>query len=50
MSNHKSAIPPDTVPTLLAGWTGHDLAAHIVSRERGLAAGVCIVLVSRQFS
>lgn len=34
------------VPTLLEGWTAHDLAAHIVLRERDLAAGVCIVLVA----
>lgn len=32
------------VPTLLEGWTAYDLAAHIVLRERDLAAGVCIVL------
>ncbi len=32
------------VPTLLAGWTAHDLAAHIVLRERDLVAGPCIVL------
>ena len=32
------------VPTLLAGWTAHDLAAHIVLRERDLIAGPCIVL------
>ncbi len=33
-----------SVPTLLAGWTAHDLAAHIVLRERDLIAGPCIVL------
>lgn len=33
-----------TVPTLLEGWTAHDLAAHIVLRERDLIAGLCIVL------
>ena len=32
------------VPTLLAGWTAHDLAAHIVLRERDLIAGPCIAL------
>lgn len=33
-----------SVPTLLEGWTAHDLAAHIVLRERDLIAGPCIVL------
>jgi uncharacterized protein (TIGR03085 family) len=33
-----------SVPTLLGGWTAHDLAAHIVLRERDLVAGPCIVL------
>src|SRR5271163_3863486 len=33
-----------SVPTLLEGWTAHDLAAHIVLRERDLVAGPCIVL------
>ena len=32
------------VPTLLEGWTTHDLAAHLVLRERDLVAGPCIVL------
>ena len=32
------------VPTLLEGWTAHDLAAHIVLRERDLVAGPCLVL------
>src|ERR1700687_3228721 len=32
------------VPTLLEGWTAHDLAAHLVLRERDLVAGPCIVL------
>jgi uncharacterized protein (TIGR03085 family) len=32
------------VPTLLEGWTAHDLAAHIVLRERDLIAGPCLVL------
>jgi uncharacterized protein (TIGR03085 family) len=32
------------VPTMLSGWTAHDLAAHIVLRERDLIAGPCIVL------
>jgi uncharacterized protein (TIGR03085 family) len=33
-----------TAPTLLEPWTTHDLAAHIVLRERDLVAGPCIVL------
>src|SRR5690349_21176318 len=33
-----------SVPTLLDGWTAHDLAAHIVLRERDLVAGPCLVL------
>jgi len=33
-----------SAPTLLGGWTAHDLAAHIVLRERDLVAGPCIVL------
>jgi len=33
-----------SVPTLLEGWTAHDLAAHIVLRERDLVAGPSIVL------
>lgn len=33
-----------TAPTLLEGWTAHDLAAHIVLRERDLVAGPCIAL------
>ncbi|MGO9872855.1 MAG: TIGR03085 family metal-binding protein [Acidimicrobiia bacterium] len=32
------------VPTMIAGWTAHDLAAHIVLRERDLIAAPCIVL------
>jgi uncharacterized protein (TIGR03085 family) len=32
------------VPTLLDGWTAHDLAAHIVVRERDLIAAPCLVL------
>lgn len=31
-------------PTLLEGWTAHDLAAHIVLRERDLIAAPCLVL------
>ncbi len=31
-------------PTLLPDWTTHDLAAHIVLRERDLIAGPCIAL------
>jgi uncharacterized protein (TIGR03085 family) len=30
--------------TLLEGWTAHDLAAHLVLRERDLVAGPCLVL------
>ncbi len=30
--------------TLLEGWTAHDLAAHIVLRERDVVAGPCIAL------
>ena len=33
-----------SVPTLLDGWTAHDLAAHIVLRERDFVAGPCIVI------
>ena len=33
-----------SVPTLLAGWTTHDLAAHLVLREHDLVAGPCLVL------
>jgi uncharacterized protein (TIGR03085 family) len=33
-----------SVPTLLEGWTSHDLAAHLVLRERNLLAGPCLVL------
>ncbi|MEM6107020.1 TIGR03085 family metal-binding protein [Mycobacterium sp. 050272] len=33
-----------SVPTLLAGWTARDLAAHLVLRERDLVAGPCLVL------
>jgi uncharacterized protein (TIGR03085 family) len=35
------------VPTLIEGWTAHDLAAHIVLRERDLVAGPCIALPGR---
>jgi uncharacterized protein (TIGR03085 family) len=31
-------------PTLLDGWTAHDLAAHLVLRERDLVAAPCLVL------
>lgn len=31
-------------PTLLEGWTTHDLAAHLVLRERDLLAAPCLVL------
>ncbi|OBG41524.1 TIGR03085 family metal-binding protein [Mycobacterium sp. E3198] len=33
-----------SVPTLLDGWTAHDLAAHLVERERDLLGGPCLVL------
>jgi uncharacterized protein (TIGR03085 family) len=33
-----------SVPTLLEGWAAHDLAAHLVLRERDLVAGPCLVL------
>jgi len=33
-----------SVPTLLDGWTAHDLAAHLVLREHDLVAGPCLVL------
>jgi uncharacterized protein (TIGR03085 family) len=33
-----------SVATLLEGWTAHDLAAHLVVRERDLMAGPCLVL------
>jgi uncharacterized protein (TIGR03085 family) len=33
-----------SAPTLLDGWTAHDLAAHIVLRERDLIAAPCLVL------
>ncbi len=33
-----------SVATLLEGWTAHDLAAHMVLRERDLVAAPCIVL------
>lgn len=31
-------------PTLLAGWSAHDLAAHLVLREHNYVAGPCLVL------
>lgn len=31
-------------PTLIEGWTAHDLAAHIVLREHDPIAGPCLVL------
>jgi len=34
-------------PTLLEGWTAHDLAAHLVLRERDLIAAPCLVLPGR---
>ena len=33
-----------SVPTLIEGWTAHDLAAHLVLRERDLVAAPCMVL------
>ncbi|HTY31586.1 TIGR03085 family metal-binding protein [Mycobacterium sp.] len=33
-----------SVPTLLDGWTAHDLAAHLVLREHDFIAGPCLVL------
>jgi uncharacterized protein (TIGR03085 family) len=33
-----------SAPTLLEGWNAHDLAAHIVLRERDLIAAPCLVL------
>ncbi|MGZ4689355.1 MAG: TIGR03085 family metal-binding protein [Acidimicrobiia bacterium] len=33
-----------SAPTLLEGWTAHDLAAHLVLRERDLLAAPCLVL------
>jgi uncharacterized protein (TIGR03085 family) len=33
-----------SAPTLLDGWTAHDLAAHLVLREHDLVAGPCLVL------
>ena len=33
-----------SVPTLLDGWTAHDLAAHLVLREHDPVAGPCMVL------
>jgi uncharacterized protein (TIGR03085 family) len=33
-----------SVPTLLEGWTAHDLAAHLVLREHDFVAGPCLVL------
>jgi uncharacterized protein (TIGR03085 family) len=32
------------VPTMLHGWSAHDLAAHLVLRERDLVAAPCIVV------
>lgn len=34
-------------PTLLEDWTAHDLAAHLVLRERDLVAAPCLVLPGR---
>jgi uncharacterized protein (TIGR03085 family) len=37
------AVGPQA-PTLIQGWTTHDLAAHLVLRERDAIAGPCLVL------
>jgi uncharacterized protein (TIGR03085 family) len=36
-----------SAPTLLTGWTTHDLAAHLVLREHDLVAAPCLVLPDR---
>jgi uncharacterized protein (TIGR03085 family) len=36
-----------TAPTLIEGWNAHDLAAHLVLRERDLLAAPCLVLPGR---
>lgn len=36
-----------SAPTLLAGWTAHDLAAHLVLREHDPVSGPCLVLPGR---
>lgn len=36
-------LGPDA-PTLITAWSAHDLAAHLVLRERDLLAGPCVVL------
>jgi uncharacterized protein (TIGR03085 family) len=36
-----------SVPTLIEGWTAHDLAAHLVLRERDLIAAPGLVLPGR---
>jgi uncharacterized protein (TIGR03085 family) len=36
-----------SAPTLLEGWTAHDLAAHLVLREHDPIAGPCLVLPGR---
>ncbi len=36
-----------SAPTLIDGWTAHDLVAHILLRERDLLAGPCLVLPGR---
>src|SRR5581483_12221626 len=33
-----------SAPTLIDGWTAHDLVAHLVLRERDLVAAPCLVL------
>jgi uncharacterized protein (TIGR03085 family) len=33
-----------SVPTLIDGWTAHDLAAHLVLREHDFVAAPCLVL------
>lgn len=39
-------LGPD-VPTLIDGWTAHDLAAHLVLREFDHVAGPCLILPGR---
>jgi uncharacterized protein (TIGR03085 family) len=38
------AVAFDAQPTLIEGWTSHDLAAHLVLREHDLIAAPCLVL------
>ncbi|OBI10820.1 TIGR03085 family metal-binding protein [Mycobacterium sp. E2497] len=36
-----------SAPTLIEGWTAHDLAAHLVLREHDFVASPCLVLPGR---